>query len=200
MSENTTLINLLVVVASVRTDRVGHLIGRWVGDRVRDSLGDSAVVRDVDLREVALPADAELVPGGGASTPVSERVAEADGFVIVTPEYNHAYPAALKRFIDWHYAEWQFKAATVVPYGVQGGLLAGEFLRPVLAELSVVTTRRMVGLRAPWARIGTSDDGRARFDADDGERRGVRDAVGELAWWSETLRDARTRRPFTPAG
>ena len=78
-------------------------------------------------------------------------MAEADGFVIVTPGHNHSYPASLKRAIDWHYPEWQFRAATVISSGVQGGLLATEHLRGVFAELSVVTERRVVGLRAPWA-------------------------------------------------
>lgn len=180
-------LELVVVVASVRQPRIGRAVADWVVDRAPGG----ARTRVVDLAEVVLPSDADLRPGGGARTPVSDVLAAADGFVIVTPEYNHAYPASLKRFLDWHYAEWMFKPATVVPYGVRGGLLAGEHLRPVLAELSMVTTRRMVALPAPWAHLS---DG--RYAPSTGEDAAVRDALRELTWWARALRDARHRRPY----
>ncbi|WP_243707233.1 erythromycin esterase family protein [Micromonospora sp. KC606] len=166
-----------------------------MGDWVMEQLPGDVRAQMVDLADLHLPPDSELQPGGGQSTPVSDLMAAADGFVIVTPEYNHSYPASLKRFVDWHYAEWQFKAATVVPYGVQGGLLAGEYLRPVFAELSVVTTRRMVALRAPWAYLTEG-----RYVAPSGEDDAVQDAVRELTWWAGALRDARRRRPFGSVG
>ncbi|TDB82776.1 NAD(P)H-dependent oxidoreductase [Micromonospora sp. KC721] len=184
-------LRLVVVVASVRGDRIGRVVGDWVTEQIPGDVRTQVV----DLADLHLPPDSELQPGGGQPTPVSDLMAAADGFVIVTPEYNHSYPASLKRFLDWHYAEWQFKAATVVPYGVQGGLLAGEYLRPVFAELSVVTTRRMVALRAPWAHLTEG-----RYVAPDGEDHAVLDAVRELTWWADALRDARRRRPFGSVG
>ena len=96
------------------------------------------------------PDDGGLRPGGSAPSPVAARIDAADAFVFVTPEYNHSYPAGLKRLIDWHYREWMFKPATVVSYGVHGGILAAEHLRGIFAELQVVTTRRFVHLSRPW--------------------------------------------------
>ncbi|MDG4798310.1 erythromycin esterase family protein [Micromonospora sp. WMMD1082] len=180
-------LNLVVVVASVRDDRIGRILGDWVMAQIPGDVRTHMV----DLTDLHLPPDSDLQPGGGQPTPASDLMAAADGFVIVTPEYNHSYPACLKRFVDWHYGEWQFKAAMVVPYGVQGGLLAGEYLRPVFAELSVVTTRRMVALRAPWVHLTEG-----RYVAPDGEDGAVRDAVRELSWWAGALREARRRRPF----
>ncbi len=177
----------LVLVASVRKARLGNLIGDWVADLARTK----GPVDVVDLATVELPDDALLEPGGGPLTPLTGRIAAADAFVVVTPEYNHSYPAGLKRAIDWHFHEWRAKAATVVSYGVNGGLLATEHLRGVFAELNVVTTRRAVGLRTPWLDV---DEG--AFQPPDGSAAAVDAALDELAWWATTLREARAARPF----
>lgn len=145
----------------------------------------------VDLADVRLPDDDELQPGGGKRTVLTSCIEAADGYVIVTPEYNHSYPASLKRAIDWHYREWMFKPATVLSYGAQGGLAATEHLRGVFAELHVVTTRRAVGLRAPWERANAG-----AYAASSGEDKALDEALGELTWWAEVLRAARRDRPF----
>lgn len=180
-------LEIVVVVASVREPRIGRTVADWVVAQMPGGVH----TRVVDLAEVELPPEADLRPGGGVRTPVSDVLAAADGFVIVTPEYNHACPASLKRLLDWHYGEWMFKAATVVPYGVRGGLLAGEHLRPVLAELSMVTTRRMVALSAPWEHLSEG-----RYAPSGGEDVAVADALRELMWWARALRRARQDHPY----
>jgi NAD(P)H-dependent FMN reductase len=182
-------LHLALIAASVRKERQGRLLTDWVAELVTLT---GAAVDLIDLAECTLPHDELLQPGGGGQrSEIADRIAAADGFVIVTPEYNHSYPASLKQAIDWHFNEWQFKAATVVSYGVQGGLLASEHLRGVFAELSVVTTRRVVGLRAPWEQ---TDGG--RYQPDPGVSDAVMAAVDELRWWAETLRQARRERPY----
>jgi NAD(P)H-dependent FMN reductase len=154
----------------------------------------NSAVADVDLLDCAecdLPDDGLLRPGASAGTAVSARIDAADAFVFVTPEYNHSYPASLKRLIDWHYREWMFKPATVLSYGVQGGLLATEHLRGVFAELHVVTTRRVVGLSRPWTDL--SPAGYAP-PGDVAEAFGA--ALHELTWWAALLRTARHERPY----
>lgn len=84
-----------------------------------------------------------------------------------------------------------FKAATVLSYGTRGGLLATEHLRGVLAELHVVATRRVVGLRAPWNDIG--DDG---YTPPPGTADALDRALHEPHWWATTLHTARRDRPF----
>jgi NAD(P)H-dependent FMN reductase len=177
-----------VIAASVRKQRLSRVLAEWIAGLVP---GEKAGVDLIDLAEHPLPDDELLQPGGGPRSEIADRVAAADGFVIVTPEYNHSYPASLKRAIDWHYAEWKFKPATVITYGVQGGLPAAEHLRGVFAELSVVTTRRAVGIRAPWSAI--TEDG---YAPEAGLPEAVQVALGELAWWAETLRQARRDRPY----
>jgi NAD(P)H-dependent FMN reductase len=186
MSEST----YAVIVASLRGERMGRTLGDWVATRVPAALG-AAPPDLIDLAEITLPDDEHLQPGGGHPTELTERIAAADGFVLVTPEYNHSYPAGLKRAIDWHYREWMFKPATILSYGVQGGLLATEHLRGVLSELHMVTTRRVVGLTTPWYDLGP-----AGYTPADGVAKAFDMALGELSWWTETLRTARRDRPY----
>lgn len=179
---------LTVISGSVREDRMGSAVAGWVGDRVRASGASTDLI---DLADVTLPDDRHLQPGGGPRSEIADRIDRSDGFVIVTPEYNHSFPASLKRAIDWHHREWMFKAATVISYGARGGLLATEHLRGVFAELHVVTTRSVVGLSAPWNHVDESG-----FHAPEGVDEAVDAAVVELNWWSDVLRDAREQRPF----
>jgi hypothetical protein len=73
---------------------------------------------------------------------VSPRLTSAEAFVIITPEYNHSFPASLKNLIDWHYTQWQAKPIGFVSYGgLGGGLRAVEQLRQVFAELHAMTER-----------------------------------------------------------
>ena len=188
-SATDTARTIAVLAASVRKQRLARALADWVVGLVPP---DVAEVDLIDLAEVDLPDDELLAPGGAdVRSPIADRIDAASGYVVVTPEYNHSFPACLKRAIDWHYREWMFKPATIVSYGAQGGLLAAEQLRGVFAELSMVTTRRVVGVRAPWERVGP--DG---FRPEPGLDQAVQAALTELSWWVETLDPARTDRPF----
>ncbi|MGC5033434.1 NADPH-dependent FMN reductase [Micromonospora sp. DT229] len=180
-------VRIAVISGSVRKERMAPTIARWVVAAI-----DDAAVDLIDLAEVTLPDDSLLWPGGGPRSEVADRIAAADGFVFVTPEYNHSYPAALKRLIDWHYGEWRFKPATVVAYGVQGGYAAIEHLRGVLAELGVVTTRRATGLRTPWQFL----DDRDRYTPEPELTQGLTASLAELRWWADLLAEARRDRPL----
>ncbi len=188
MTEETP--HITVIAASIRGERMGRVLADWAVTRVAAQFGPPDLI---DLAECTLPDDGLLQPGGGTPTEITDRVERADGYVFVTPEYNHSYPAGLKRAIDWHYREWMFKPATVLSYGVQGGLLATEHLRGVFAELHMVTTRRAVGLSAPWYELGP--DG---YVAPEPVTKAFDMALGELGWWAETLRVARRERPYAP--
>ncbi|MBB5110728.1 NAD(P)H-dependent FMN reductase [Micromonospora echinospora] len=181
---------IAVIASSLRDGRMSPTVAEWVVAALQQSSG--VHVDLIDLAEITLPDDAQLSPGGGPKTEVADRIDAADAFVFVTPEYNHSYPASLKRLIDWHYVAWMLKPATVVAYGVQGGYAAIEHLRGVLAELNMVTTRRCLGLAAPWEAL---DDGN-RFSPADGTNKALSSALAELAWWTAVLTDARTNRPF----
>ena len=82
------------------------------------------------------------------STPSSgrDKIASFDGFVIVTPEYNHGTSGVLKNAIDYLYAEWNNKAVGFVSYGAVGGARAAEHLRLVAGELQMADVRQQVAL------------------------------------------------------
>ncbi|MGC4811556.1 NADPH-dependent FMN reductase [Micromonospora sp. DT228] len=187
--EDTAPPTVAVLVGSVRQPRVGRSIADWfVAHAGRRADLDLDLV---DLAEVPLPL-VDTPPGGNAASPISARLAAADAFVVVTPEYNHSFPAALKNAIDWHYQEWARKPVAFVSYGAgSGGIRAVEQLRLVFAEVQAATTRSGVVLRAPWERL--DDTGRL---VDDEPLRQAADAtLSELAWWAEALRVARRAQP-----
>jgi NAD(P)H-dependent FMN reductase len=146
----------------------------------------------IDLADARLPdvlAD-KPAPEVAAITP---RLANADVFVVVTPEYNHSFPAPLKNAIDWHFKEWRAKPVGFVSYGgISGGLRAVEQLRQVFAELHAVTVRDTVSFHGAWTQFDS--EGRPK----DPERyeKGTPSMLDQLAWWGQALREARSQRPY----
>ncbi|WP_322785096.1 NAD(P)H-dependent oxidoreductase [Streptomyces profundus] len=190
-------IRLEVIIGSVREGRVGSAVASWFAERAREQKEF-----DVGLLDLA---DHELSDRLSANPPratrealaeITPRLAAADAFVVVTPEYNHSYPAALKTAIDWHHEEWQGKPVGLVSYGgLSGGLRAAEHLRQVFAELSATTVRNTVSFHrssardhGPWDDFGDAGDQDAATAA--------RVLLDELGWWALALRDARAARPY----
>lgn len=190
-------LRVAVLVGSVREGRLGPTVADWF---LATAAGQADMEFDViDVAEVPLPL---VMPGwGGVPSPetaaalrdVTPRLAAADAFVVVTPEYNHSFPAALKNLIDWHRDEWQAKPVGFVSYGgLAGGLRAVEQLRLVFAELHAMTVRDSVSLHGPWSGLGP--DGAPRDAAVcEGAAKGM---LGQLAWWARALRSARTTLPY----
>ncbi|MFF7355223.1 MULTISPECIES: NADPH-dependent FMN reductase [Streptomyces] len=190
-------LRVAVLVGSVREGRQGRAVADWF---LGTAAGDEGLHFDViDLAETPLPL---VLPGwGGTPGPeaaavlreVSPRLAAADAFVVVTPEYNHSFPASLKNFIDWHHTQWHAKPVGFVSYGgLGGGLRAVEQLRLVFAELHATTVRDSVSLHGPWSGLG--EDGAPRDAAVcAGAAKGM---LGQLTWWGRALRTARAERPY----
>ncbi|MDG4804516.1 NAD(P)H-dependent oxidoreductase [Micromonospora sp. WMMD980] len=187
MTTQESPLTIAVLVGSVRRPRMGRMIADWfVGHAAhRDSLRTDLV----DLAEVPLPL-ADTPPEGNPASPIAGRLDAADAFVVVTPEYNHSFPAALKNAIDWHHREWVAKPVGFVSYGAgSGGIRAVEQLRLVFAELHAMTTRSGVVLTGPWNRL----DRRGKLAADGPLERAADATLDELSWWGDALRE---RRPY----
>jgi NAD(P)H-dependent FMN reductase len=183
-------LRLAIIVGSTRQGRFAPTVAAWFADRAQQR-GD-LTIDVIDLAGSGLP---DVL----GSTPVPEvaamsaRLSAADAFVVVTPEYNHSFPAALKNAIDWHYSEWRTKPVGFVSYGgASGGLRAVEQLRQVFAELHTVTVRDTVSFHGGARQFGS--DGvplePARPNAAAGRM------LDQLAWWARALREARTARPY----
>lgn len=144
------MLRLAVIIGSTRPERVGAAVGRWVHELARQR-GD-AEFELVDIKDFNLPLLDEPIPPsmGKYSKEHTKRwaakIASFDGFVFVTPEYNHGICSALKNAIDFLYAEWNDKVAGFVGYGSAGATRAVEHLRLVMAEVQVATVRNQVML------------------------------------------------------
>jgi NAD(P)H-dependent FMN reductase len=139
-----------VILGSTRPGRRGEQVAAWVMDNAR--LRDDAEFDLIDLIDYPLPhLDEPLPPSLGQYQNQHTRdwaatIGQYDGFVIVTPEYNHSTSGVLKNAIDFLYAEWNNKAVGVVSYGAVGGARAAEHLRLIAGELKMADVRTNVAL------------------------------------------------------
>jgi NAD(P)H-dependent FMN reductase len=139
-----------VILGSTRPGRRGEPVARWVMEQA--SRRGDAEFELVDLADYPLPhLDEPLPPSMGqyqnAHTQAwAATIGRFDGFVFVTPEYNHSTSGVLKNAIDYLYAQWNNKAMGVVSYGVNGGTRAAEHLRLIAGELQLADVRTNVAL------------------------------------------------------
>ncbi len=195
MTENPLPIAL--IVGSTREGRFGPTVATWFAEEARRR--DDVDVEVVDLADTRLPADLSNRPGPEAQrslAAVTPRLAAAEAFVVVTPEYNHSFPASLKTAIDWHYTQWQAKPVGFVSYGgLSGGLRAVEHLRQVFAELHAVTVRDTVSFHGAGQVFGP--EGRPRDPGPYEEA--ATTLLDALVWWGQALSSARAARPYVAA-
>src|SRR5581483_7951602 len=125
----TKLTRIAILVGSTRPGRNGEAVARWVYDRAVQR--EDATFEVVDIAKQDLPFLDEPAPAALDSDyrmehtrRWSETIASFDGYVFVTPEYNHSLCGALKNAIDFLYVEWHNKAAGFVGYGLNGGVRA----------------------------------------------------------------------------
>lgn len=140
-----------IILGSTRPGRNGEAVARWVADVAAQRT--DADFELVDLADYSLPHLDEAIPPSlgqqyahDHTRAWSEKIASFDGYVFVTPEYNHSTSGALKNAIDFLYNEWNDKAAGFVSYGSAGGTRAVEHLRLIMGELQVADVRAQVAL------------------------------------------------------
>ncbi|WP_231505178.1 NADPH-dependent FMN reductase [Cellulomonas sp. URHE0023] len=181
---------IAVVLASTRPGRKGEGVARWVLDQA--STRTDATFELVDLADVALPAlDEPVPPATGRYSQAHTRawadtVDRFDGYVFVTPEYNHGYPGSLKNALDRVYAEWNTKAAGFVSYGVDGGTRAVEQLRQVMATLKIADV-------GPQVALSMRDDfvGFAEFAPREHHSAVMTTVLDDVIGWARALRTLR---------
>lgn len=183
-------IRIGVIVGSTRPGRVGDQVAKWVLERA-EQRGDAAYEL-VDLADFALPHLDEAVPASlgqyaNAHTRAwADRVASFDGFVFVTPEYNHSTSGALKNAIDFVYGEWNNKAAGLVSYGAAGGVRAAEHLRLVLGEVQIADVRQQVSFS-----LATDFENYSVLTPTGAQEAQLATQLDQLVAWSGALRSVR---------
>ena len=180
----------MVIIGSVRPGARGQTVGSWVKKTIE---ADKRFELDyVDLKELDLPfynepaggPNAIAYLGGGYQNPKgqkwADRVAKAEAYILVTPEYNHSYSAVLKNALDWVGPEWGGKAVTFVSYGYGNvaGTRAVEHLRSVVPELGMVQTKAALGI--PGIAQAFKEDGTPEDDQLNDVLKTVLDSLYEL--------------------
>ncbi|MFI6853077.1 NADPH-dependent FMN reductase [Streptomyces sp. NPDC050416] len=188
----TEPLRVTLVVGSNRHGRFGPVVAGWLLDRLRDR--DDLVAEVVDVAGIDLPTSFEPTPEATAAlSGVTPKLAGADAFVVLTPEYNHSFPAGLKNLVDWHFGEWRAKPVALVSYGgLSGGLRAVEHLRQVFAELHAVTIRDTVSFH----NAGASFDDAGTLRDPSGPDAAAKTMLDQLVWWGRALREARAKTPY----
>lgn len=181
---------IALIYGSDREGRFCDVVAGWALSELQRLPGVEADV--VDPARLDLPR--RFGTESAAVRRLRERLAAADAFLVVTPEYNHSFPACLKALVDSANEQWHAKPVAFVSYGgLSGGLRAVEQLRQVFAELHAVTLRDTVAFPNAWDAFA---DGRpVRQEA----VRAFRHMLARLLWWSTALKEARLREPYAAA-
>ena len=197
-----------VIIGSTRQNRISEKPARWIADYARTT--SALTLELLDLRDYPLPLFDDPIPpihahGKYADDRVqlwSHKIAEADGYIVVSPEYNHGYPAVLKNAFDVLYDEWNNKPIGFVSYGTLGGGRVVEQLRLVAIELQMVPIQRalhvpgpiLMTLTKPSAEDAPNPFAPMLWQADA--------FLDQLMWWAQALKVARTQqepvKPFMP--
>jgi NAD(P)H-dependent FMN reductase len=181
-----------IVIGSTRPSRFADKPAAWLVDRLgrRQDLAFELV----DLRDYPLPFfDQALAPArSGRDYPTAgaarlgQKLDRADGYLVVTSEYNHGYPASLKNALDHVFPELNRKPIAFVGYGNVGGARAIEQLRLVVVELEMAPLRHAVHILPELMRPAMRDEPFSLevFAPLDGRLDAV---VTDLVWWSTVL-------------
>jgi NAD(P)H-dependent FMN reductase len=191
-SEGHAPLHIGIILGSTRPGRLGEPVAKWVHEIAKKRT--DATFEFVDLKDYALPHLDEPIPASAGkyaqehTKKWAAKVASLDGFVFVTPEYNHSTSGALKNAIDFLYKEWNNKAAGFVSYGSVGGVRAVEHLRLIMAELQIATVRAQASFS-----LFTDFQNFHDFHPDPAKEQYVSTMLDQLVAWAGALKPLRSR-------
>ena len=181
-----------IITGSTRPNRLNRQVADWVYSIA--SQRDDIDVELVDIADFNLPLfDEPMSPAMAAPTKDhtkkwASKVREADGYIFITPEYNHSVSGALKNAIDFVYGEWNNKAAGFVGYGSAGGARAIEHLRGIMGEIQVADVRSTVMLN-----LMNDFENFSKLKNVDAHVPSLETLMDQLTAWSEALKTVRER-------
>ena len=190
------MMTISVIIGSTRQGRFSEKPAHWILKELQKR--DEIEVRHLDLRDFPMPFFDQPMPPAMPGRPPYEQeavknwtaqIAASDGFVFVTPEYNHGPSAVLKNAFDWVYPEWNRKAAAFVSYGSAMGARSVEQLRQIAIELQLAAIRSSLHIPPAtlWAHFqgGDVEKGLAELEA------AANTMIDDLLWWTKALKVAR---------
>jgi len=180
---------ILIISGSNRPNRKTTGLAQWTHDYAKAH--SDIEFEFIDLAELNLPFLDEPMPPimGNYKQDHTQKWAQivgaADGFIFVTPEYNHGYPAVLKNAIDFLGAEWRRKPVAFVAHGSESGVRSVEQLKNVINQLQMVPVPKSVG-------VGFTDwDEQSNFIPNDRITKQLDVTLDDLTWWTNALKAAR---------
>lgn len=187
---------IAVILGSIREIRRGGRVAKWLMTQL--SKFKHIEFEFLDLRDFPLPFYNESNSPEGLNGKYTNDVAkkwaakigEADGFILITPEYNHGPSAVLKNALDWVYYEWNKKPVAFVSYSTNaaGGIRAVQQLRENAIELQMAPIHSAIHITYI---LDTIDENGTLLQGHFNER--VASLMNELLWWSEALKTARAK-------
>jgi NAD(P)H-dependent FMN reductase len=197
MPKQTSPVKIKVIIGSTREGRFSEKPARWIFEEVKKRSGVEAEL--LDLRDYPMPffndpISPSMKKGNYSNEVVAawaKKIAEADAYIIVTPEYNHGYPAVLKNAMDFVYYEWNRKPVGFVSYGSVGGARSVEQLRQVSIELQMAPIRNAVHI--PWQLMAIVNEkgAAAGLELFEPLRDSKENFLNQLVWWARALKTAR---------
>lgn len=187
------MLNIKIILGSTRQGRFSDKVGKWVYSIIKDDKNIKTEL--LDLRDYPMPFFDEKVSPSMATGEYSNKVVqkwakkigEGDGFIIVTPEYNHGYPAVLKNALDYVYHEWNKKPVAFVSYGGSaGGTRAVQQLRQVAIELQLIPIRPGVHFVNYWNDL----DKKGNLITKDADKK-LEHLLTELIWFGNLLKSGK---------
>lgn len=190
-------LNVKIILGSTRQNRFSETPATWIASLAK-ARGDMNV--DVlDLRDYPMPFFEEAATPSSKKEPYKNevvarwtaKIAEADAYVIIAPEYNHGYPAVLKNALDYVYQEWNNKPVAFISYGSALGARSVEQLREITVELQMAPIRNAIHM--PYQVVMDLRAGKSAAEVfQPYEERGAA-LLEQLAWWGRALKAARNQ-------
>lgn len=191
-------LKIKIIIGSIRQNRFGDKPAHWIFEEAKKQKNLEPEL--LDLKNYRLPffdepfSPSTITDGNYPNETAriwAQKIEEADGFIIVTPEYNHGTSGVLKNALDHIYSEWNNKPIGFVSYGSVGGARAVEQLRQVAVELQMAPIRNAVHIPQPWNLL--DEKGNLKEGALEPFQKSAEGFLDQLIWWTKTLKNARTK-------
>ena len=182
---------IALLVGSVRRDRQGIKVARWIEQKLNDRYH---IVFFIDPLELNLPLldrmYKDMVNPSESLRDLRNKIKDSEGYLSVTPEYNHSTSAAMKNTLDYFLEEYYFKPSAIVSNspGGFGGINAAQHLRHIFAELGAPS----ISSSFPISRVQDVFDEHGKLLDDRYDERVTR-FLDEFEWYIEAFKNQRAK-------
>ena len=172
---------IYIIVGSIREGRTAIKVANWLQHAIGELSIANLTTEMVDLKQWDLPIFAGAHPPatGIYDQPKqqdwADKIAQADGFIFISPEYNHGYSPALKNALDYVGKEWSGKSAAYVGYGSTNGSRSIDQIRQVGTQLGLIDSSAVLEIREIFKR--NKDE---NFEANEFELKGLAALISKL--------------------